>query len=68
MTAATTQVAQWRQIPWVFECRICGRLFRTMGRYPRRCGQQQLYRMEKRLYQNASTFYRSPDMTRYVTS
>ena len=66
---AAAQVARWRRVPWVFEVQDLWPAFPiAMGAVPTPLARQQLYRMEKRLYQSARhVLPLSPDMTRYVT-
>ncbi|MCI1190068.1 glycosyltransferase family 4 protein [Hymenobacter sp. DH14] len=66
---AAAQVARWRRVPWVFEVQDLWPAFPiAMGAVPTALARQQLYRMEKRLYQSARHILPlSPDMTRYVT-
>ena len=66
---AAAQVARWRRVPWVFEVQDLWPAFPiAMGAVPTALARQQLYRMEKRLYQSARhVLPLSPDMTRYVT-
>ena len=65
---AAAQVAHWRKVPWVFEVQDLWPAFPiAMGAVPTSLARQQLYRMEKRLYQSASHILPlSPDMARYV--
>ena len=67
---AAAQVARWRQVPWVFEVQDLWPAFPiAMGAVPTALARQQLYRMEKRLYESAHHILPlSPDMTRYVTN
>ena len=66
---AAAQVARWRRVPWVFEVQDLWPSFPiAMGAVPTALARQQLFRIEKRLYQNARHIVPlSPDMTRYVT-
>ena len=66
---AAAQVARWRRVPWVFEVQDLWPAFPiAMGAVPTALARQQLYRMEKRLYQSARhVLPLSPDMARYVT-
>lgn len=66
---AAAQVARWRRVPWVFEVQDLWPDFPiAMGAVPTALARQQLYRMEKRLYESARHILPlSPDMTRYVT-
>ena len=66
---AAAQVAQMRRVPWVFEVQDLWPSFPiAMGAVPTALARQQLYRLEKRLYQSARHILPlSPDMTRYVT-
>lgn len=66
---AAAQVARWRRVPWVFEVQDLWPAFPiAMGAVPTALARQQLYRMEKQLYQSARHILPlSPDMTRYVT-
>lgn len=66
---AAAQVARWRRVPWVFEVQDLWPAFPiAMGAVPTALARQQLYRMEKRLYQSARHILPlSPDMARYVT-
>ena len=66
---AGAQVARWRRVPWVFEVQDLWPAFPiAMGAVPTALARQQLYRMEKRLYQSAQHILPlSPDMARYVT-
>ena len=66
---AAAQVARWRRVPWVFEVQDLWPAFPiAMGAVPTALARQQLYRMEKRLYQSASHILPlSADMARYVT-
>ncbi|MET4075715.1 glycosyltransferase family 4 protein [Hymenobacter sp. UYCo722] len=67
---AAAQVARWRRVPWVFEVQDLWPAFPiAMGAVPTALARQQLYRMEKRLYQSARYILPlSPDMARYVTN
>ncbi|MBD2724481.1 glycosyltransferase family 4 protein [Hymenobacter armeniacus] len=66
---AAAQVARWRRVPWVFEVQDLWPSFPiAMGAVPTALARQQLYRLEKALYQSArAVLPLSPDMTRYVT-
>lgn len=66
---AAAQVARWRRVPWVFEVQDLWPSFPiAMGVVPTALARQQLFRLEKRLYQGARhVLPLSPDMTRYVT-
>lgn len=66
---AAAQVARWRRVPWVFEVQDLWPAFPiAIGAVPMALARQQLYRMEKQLYQSARHILPlSPDMTRYVT-
>ncbi|MBF9221835.1 glycosyltransferase family 4 protein [Hymenobacter ruricola] len=66
---AAAQVARWRRVPWVFEVQDLWPSFPiAMGAVPTALARQQLFRLEKRLYQSAQRVLPlSPDMTRYVT-
>ena len=66
---AAAQVARRRRVPWVFEVQDLWPAFPiAMGAVPTALARQQLYRMEKRLYQSARhVLPLSPDMARYVT-
>ncbi len=66
---AAARVARWRRVPWVFEVQDLWPAFPiAMGAVPTLLARQQLYRLEKRLYQSARHIVPlSPDMTRYVT-
>lgn len=66
---AAAQVARIRRVPWVFEVQDLWPSFPiAMGAVPTALARQQLYRLEKRLYQSAGHIMPlSPDMTRYVT-
>ena len=66
---AAARVARWRQVPWVFEVQDLWPAFPiAMGAVPTALARQQLYRLEKRLYQSARHILPlSPDMARYVT-
>ena len=66
---AAAQVARWRRVPWVFEVQDLWPAFPiAMGVVPTALARQQLYQLEKRLYQSAQHILPlSPDMTRYVT-
>ena len=66
---AAAQVARWRRVPWVFEVQDLWPAFPiAMGAVPTVPARQQLYRIEKRLYQRARHILPlSPDMARYVT-
>ena len=66
---AAAQVARRRRVPWVFEVQDLWPAFPiAMGAVPTALVRQQLYHMEKRLYQSASHILPlSPDMARYVT-
>ena len=66
---AAAQVARWRRVPWVFEVQDLWPSFPiAMGAVPKGLARQQLYQLEKRLYQSARHILPlSPDMTRYVT-
>lgn len=65
---AAAQVARWRRVPWVFEVQDLWPAFPiAMGAVPTALARQQLYGLEKRLYQSACHIMPlSPDMTRYV--
>jgi glycosyltransferase involved in cell wall biosynthesis len=65
---AAAQVARWRRVPWVFEVQDLWPSFPiAMGAVPTALARQQLFRLEKRLYQSARhVLPLSPDMTRYV--
>ena len=65
---AAAQVARWRRVPWVFEVQDLWPAFPiAMGAVRTALARQQLYRLEKRLYQSARHILPlSPDMTRYV--
>ena len=66
---AAAQVARRRRVPWVFDVQDLWPAFPiAMGAVPTALARQQLYHMEKRLYQSASHILPlSPDMARYVT-
>ena len=66
---AAAQVARRRRVSWVFEVQDLWPAFPiAMGVVPTALARQQLYRMEKRLYESARHILPlSPDMTRYVT-
>ena len=66
---AAAQVARRRRVPWVFEVQDLWPAFPiAMGVVPTALARQQLYRMEKRLYESARHIMPlSPDMARYVT-
>ena len=66
---AAAQVARWRRVPWVFEVQDLWPSFPiAMGAVPTALARQQLFGLEKRLYQSARHILPlSPDMTRYVT-
>ena len=66
---AAAQVARWRKVPWVFEVQDLWPSFPiAMGAVPTALARQQLYQLEKRLYNSARYILPlSPDMTRYVT-
>ena len=66
---AAAQVARFRRVPWVFEVQDLWPSFPiAMGAVPTGLARQQLYQLEKRLYQSARHILPlSPDMTRYVT-
>ena len=66
---AAAQCARLRRVPWVFEVQDLWPAFPiAMGAVPTALARQQLYRLEKRLYQSARhVLPLSPDMTRYVT-
>ena len=66
---AAAQVARWRRVPWVFEVQDLWPSFPiAMGAVPTALARQQLYRLEKRLYESARHILPlSPDMARYVT-
>ena len=66
---AAAQVARRRRVPWVFEVQDLWPAFPiALGAVPTALARQQLYHMEKRLYQSASHILPlSPDMARYVT-
>lgn len=66
---AAAQVARWRRVPWVFEVQDLWPAFPVaMGAVPTALVRQQLYHLEKRLYQSARhVLPLSPDMARYVT-
>ncbi|GAB3315389.1 glycosyltransferase family 4 protein [Hymenobacter humi] len=65
---AAAQVARWRQVPWVFEVQDLWPSFPiAMGAVPTALARQQLYSLEKWLYQSARHILPlSPDMARYV--
>ncbi|QDA59696.1 glycosyltransferase family 4 protein [Hymenobacter jejuensis] len=65
---AAAQVARRRQLPWVFEVQDLWPSFPiAMGAVPTQVAKNQLFALEKRLYQSASHILPlSPDMTRYV--
>ncbi len=66
---AAAQVARWRRVPWVFEVQDLWPSFPiAMGAVPTALARQQLYQLEKRLYNSAHhVMPLSPDMARYVT-
>lgn len=66
---AAAQVARLRRVPWVFEVQDLWPSFPiAMGAVPTALAREQLYRMEKQLYQSARHILPlSPDMARYVT-
>ena len=66
---AAARVASWRRVPWVFEVQDLWPAFPiAMGAVPTALARQQLYRLEKRLYESARHVVPlSPDMARYVT-
>ena len=66
---AAARTARLRRVPWVFEVQDLWPAFPiAMGAVPTVLARQQLYRLEKRLYQSARHILPlSPDMTRYVT-
>ena len=66
---AAAQVARWRRVPWVFEVQDLWPAFPiAMGAVPLALARQQLFRLEKRLYESARhVLPLSPDMARYVT-
>lgn len=66
---AAARVAKWRRVPWVFEVQDLWPSFPVaMGAVPTALARQQLFRLEKRLYESARHVVPlSPDMTRYVT-
>jgi len=66
---AAARVARAHRVPWVFEVQDLWPAFPiAMGAVPTALARQQLYRLEKRLYQSAQHILPlSPDMTRYVT-
>ena len=65
---AAAQVARLRKVPWVFEVQDLWPAFPiAMGAVPFALARQQLYQLEKRLYNSARHILPlSPDMTRYV--
>ncbi|MCA8832145.1 glycosyltransferase family 4 protein [Hymenobacter pini] len=65
---AAAQVARWRRVPWVFEVQDLWPAFPiAMGAVPNPQLQRALYRMERRMYQQAQAVVTlSPDMTAYV--
>lgn len=64
------RVAQLRGVPWVFEVQDLWPSFPiAMGAVKGRWVKERLYKMERKLYQNASHIITlSPDMTEYVVS
>ena len=66
---AAARVARWRRVPWVFEVQDLWPSFPiAMGAVPTALARQQLFGLEKRLYERARHIVPlSPDMTRYVT-
>ena len=67
---AAARVAGWRRVPWVFEVQDLWPAFPiAMGAVPTALARQQLFRLEKRLYDSARHVVPlSPDMARYVTN
>jgi len=67
---AAARVAGWRRVPWVFEVQDLWPAFPiVMGAVPTALARQQLFRLEKRLYDSARHVVPlSPDMARYVTN
>lgn len=65
---AAAQVARRRQVPWVFEVQDLWPSFPiAMGAVPTKWAQQQLFALERRLYQSAAHIVPlSPDMSTYV--
>jgi len=65
---AAARVARRRKVPWVFEVQDLWPAFPiAMGAVPTALARQQLYQLEKRLYNSARHILPlSPDMTRYV--
>jgi glycosyltransferase involved in cell wall biosynthesis len=69
LTAAwgAAQVARWRQVPWVFEVQDLWPAFPIQMEALPRFTWRELYKMERKLYQQAKTIMTlSPDMTHYV--
>ena len=66
---AAARVAHARRVPWVFEVQDLWPAFPiAMGAVPAALARQQLYRLEKRLYNSARHILPlSPDMARYIT-
>ncbi len=66
---AAARCARVRRVPWVFEVQDLWPSFPVaMGAVPTALARQQLFALEKRLYQSARHIVPlSPDMTRYVT-
>ncbi len=66
---AAARCARARRVPWVFEVQDLWPSFPVaMGAVPTALARQQLFRLERRLYESARhVLPLSPDMTRYVT-
>ena len=66
---AAARCARFHGVPWVFEVQDLWPSFPiAMGAVPTALARQQLYRLEKRLYDSAAhVLPLSPDMARYVT-
>jgi glycosyltransferase involved in cell wall biosynthesis len=66
---AAARVAQYWRVPWVFEVQDLWPSFPVaMGAVPTALARQQLFALEKRLYESAAHIVPlSPDMSRYVT-
>ena len=65
---AAARVARWRRVPWLFEVQDLWPSFPiAMGAVPTAWARQQLFALERRLYQSAAHIVPlSPDMSRYV--
>jgi glycosyltransferase involved in cell wall biosynthesis len=66
---AAARVARYWRVPWVFEVQDLWPSFPVaMGAVPTALARQQLFALEKRLYESAAHIVPlSPDMSRYVT-